>query len=149
MATSTTQPAWTPAPVKKVSWLKRVGQFLGKVLTVVAKDAKPVADTASAVASLMFPQFAAEIGYADGLVTKIATEAVAVEAAASATAQASGTGAQKLETLVSNVGPAIDAWVQANFPGSKQISAARKSGLASAIVDVLNEIEGSAPSTAT
>src|SRR5579859_6561909 len=55
-----------------VSWLKRVGQVIGRIVAVVAKDAKPAADIATPVAEALLPQFAPEIAAADGLVTRIA-----------------------------------------------------------------------------
>src|SRR5208283_3102973 len=106
-----------------------VGQVIGKILGIVAKDAKPVADTAAAVATALFPAWGTLIAAGDSLVSKIALQATAVESVAAAAGTASGTGAQKLEQVLTDVGPAIDAWVQNAFPGSKQVSAAQKAGL--------------------
>src|SRR5579862_3124168 len=75
-ATPAPTPAVTTAAPPKVSWLKHVGQFLGKVLGIVAKDAKPIADTAATVTEALYPQFAPEISAADNLVTNIAKEAL-------------------------------------------------------------------------
>lgn len=128
----------------KVTWLSKVGAVVGKVLKAVATVAKPVADIAAPVLEALFPQFAAPIAAADGLVTKIATEAVAVESAAAAAGTQTGTGAQKLEAVLEATGPAIDAWVTANFPGAKAVSTAAQAGLVNAVVAILNEIDPAA-----
>ena len=133
----------TPTVVK-ASFLSRVGSFIGKIIKVVATDvAKPV-DIASKVAETMFPQFSAEIAFADNLVSNIAKEAIAVEGVAAAAGTATGTGAQKLETVVASVGPAINQWVAAAFPGAKAVSNASQAGLVNAVVAILNEQEGGA-----
>jgi phage-related tail protein len=135
------------------SWLANVGQVIGgvakKVLAFLGKEAKPMADIASAVASGMFPQFAPEIAVADNLITNIAKEAVAVEGAAAAAGTATGTGAQKLEAVLKNIGPAIDNWVASAFPGAKQVSTAAKSGLVNAVVGIMNEMGGGTVSATT
>ncbi len=135
------------------SWLANVGKVIGgiakKVLAFLGKEAKPVADIASAVATGMFPQFAPEIAVADNLVTNIAKEAVAIEGAAAAAATATGSGAQKIEPVLANVGPAIDNWVASSFPGAKQVSVAAKSGLVSAVVGIMNDMGGGTVSAST
>ena len=140
---STAPAAVVTAP--KVSWLKKVGQDIGKVLTFFAQKAPAVAVEAGTVASLLMPQFAPEIGLSENLVTNIAKEAVAVEGAASAASTAT-TGPAKLEAVVANVGPAIDTWVQSAFPGASAVSAASKAGLVNAVVAIMNELS---PATAT
>jgi hypothetical protein len=134
----------SPTSAKKVSWLSKVGAVLGKILHAAADVAKPVADLADPVLDALFPQFKKQIDAGDALVTKIAAEATAVEGIASAAGTQTGTGAQKLETVLQNVGPAIDAWVQANFPGAQALSTASKAGLVNAVVAILNEIDPSA-----
>ena len=134
----------SPTSAKKVTWLSKVGAVVGKILKAVAGEAKPVADDAAAVATALFPQFAPEIAAADNLVTKIVAEAVAIEGTAAAAGSQTGTGAQKLESVLLNVGPAIDQWVAANFPGAKQVSAAAKAGLVNGVVAILNEIDPAA-----
>jgi hypothetical protein len=130
--------ATTPAPVAtKTSWLSKVGAFIGKVFNI----AKQVEPTAAAVASVLVPQFAPEITLANDLFSKIASEAVAVEGTFAAAGNATGSGPQKLEAVLANIGPDIDAWVAANFPGSKQLSAVAKTGLINSVVAVLNELE--------
>ena len=141
MATETTV---VPA-VPKVSWLKHFGHILGRILGFVAKEAKPIADTASEVASVLFPQFGPLIAAGDALVTKIAQQAIVAEALASKAGTASGTGAQKLETVLANLGPSIDQWVMNAFPGSKGVSAVAKSGLISAVVGIINEVSNTVP----
>ena len=106
----------------------------GKILKAVAGEAAPIADDAAKVATALFPQFAPKISAADNLVTKIAAKAVAVEGTAAATGTQTGTGAQKLESVLLNVGPAINQWVAANFPGAKAVSAAAKAGLVNGVV---------------
>lgn len=140
MATAPT--ATTAAP--KVSWLKHVGQVIGKILGIVAKDAKPVADTVTQVVSVLYPGLAALAQAGDALVSKIALQATAVESVAAAAGTATGTGAQKLEQVLGDIGPAIDQWVANAFPGSKQISAASKAGLINAVVAITNEIDPAA-----
>jgi len=143
MSTPGSTPA-APPPAKKVTWLSKVGAVLGDVLKAAATAAKPIADIALPVAEALFPQFKTEEVAADNLVTKIATEAVAVEGVAAAAGTQTGTGAQKLESVLANVGPAINAWVAANFPGAKQVSAASQAGLVNAVVAILNEIDPAA-----
>jgi|SRR5208283_783715 len=128
----------TPAtPVVKQSWLSKIGAILGKVLGI-AQKAEP---TAAALASVLLPQFAPEIAFADDIFNKVVKEALIAEASAAAAGQASGTGAQKLEAVLVNIGPVLDGWVANNFPGQKQVSTVAKSGLISAIVTILNELD--------
>lgn len=137
--------AATPAP--KVSWLKHVGQVIGKILVIIATKVAPEADLASKVAEAMLPQFTPEIQAADNLIDNIAKEAVGAEAMASAAGTATGTGAQKLQAALVNSGPAIDAWVASRFPGATQVSNAAKAGLVSAVVTIMNEIQPASAST--
>lgn len=124
-----------------MTWLKKVGVFMGKVLKVVAKDAAPVSHQAAAVAEIMFPQFAPAIAVADGIVTSIAREAVQAEALASVATATPGDGVQKLAAVLSASGPVIDSWIAASFPGSGQVSTVSKAGLINAVVAILNEVE--------
>ncbi len=133
---STTPPA-TPAP--KISWLKKFGQVLGKILGFVGTEAPKIAAIAAPVAETLLPQFAAEIAAADNLVTNIAKQAIVTEATAAA--GAGMTGAQKLAAVLSNIGPDVDAWVTSNFPGASQVSSVAKSGLVNAVVAILNEVD--------
>ena len=143
-ATPMSTTSTTSTSTAKVTWLSKVGAVVGKVLKAIATVAKPVDDIATPVLEALFPQFAAPIAAQDALVTKIATEAVAVESAAAAAGTQTGTGAQKLEAVLNASGPAIDAWVAANFPGAKAVSAASKAGLVNAVVAILNEIDPNA-----
>ena len=140
--------AAAPAAPAKASWLKKVGQEIGKVLTLFAKEAPTIAITAGTVASALLPQFAPEIGVGENLVTNIAKEATAVEGAAAAAGTATGNGAQKLAAVVAASGPAIDTWVASAFPGATAASAASKAGLVNAVVAIMNEIDAPAASTA-
>lgn len=134
---ATTGTATTPAPV---SWLKRVGHIVGRILGIVAKDVAPVAAVAAQVAEAMLPQFAGEIQAADNLVSKIAKEALAVEGVSAASSTAIG-GAAKLAAVLENIGPALDQWVASNFPGAAAISTAEKAGLVNAVVAIINKAE--------
>jgi hypothetical protein len=129
----------TPVVVAKVSWLKHVGNFLGKVLKIMAKDVAPAADTAAKVAEVMFPQFAPGIAVADNLVDNIAKEALAAEVMEQAGAAATG-GPAKLQAVLANIGPAIDQWVASRFPGAGEVATAQKANLVSAIVDIVNGV---------
>ena len=142
-----TTPTVVPAAmaVPKVSWLKHFGQILGKLLGFVAKEAKPIADTAAQVATVLFPQFGTLIAAGDALVTKIAHQAIVAEALAAQAGAAAGTGAQKLEAVLANLGPSIDQWVMNAFPGAKGVSAVAKSGLISAVVGIVNEVSSTVP----
>jgi hypothetical protein len=140
---STTAPA---TPVAKVSWLKKVGSVIGKILGIVAKDAKPVADTITQVVSVLYPGLASLAQAGDGLVSKIALEATAVEGVAAAAGTATGTGAQKLEAVLASptVTTAINDWVASAFPGAASLTAATKAGLVNAVVAIINEIDPAA-----
>lgn len=131
------------APPKQ-SWLKRFGHIVGQILGFVAKEAKPVADDAAKVATILMPQFAPEIAIADNIVTNISLEAVKVEALAHAAGTTSGGGPQKLEAVLTNIGPSLDTWVASKFPGAKAVSAASKAGLVNAVVAILNEVDPAA-----
>ena len=134
-----------PAPVvaaPHVSWLKKVGQFFGKVIKAIATDAAPIEKIAVPVAETLLPAFAPLIQTADGIFSRIVSEAVTAETVISGVG--TGTGAQKLEQVLTSIGPVIDGWVSANFPGAKQVSTVQKSGLINAVVAILNEIDPSA-----
>lgn len=134
----------TPTPAPKVSFLKHFGQIIGRILGIVAKDAAPIADQAAKVAEVLLPQFSAQIMAADNLVDNIAKQALVTESIA-ATAATPPTGQSKLDTVLSNIGPEIDAWVASRFPGATTVSAASKAGLVNAVVAITNEIEGKTP----
>jgi len=128
--------ATTPTPAPKESWLSKVGAFLGKILGI-AQKAEP---SAVAVAEALLPQFAPEIALANDIFSKIVKYCLVAETSMAYAGTATGTGAQKLEAVLANVGPMLDAWVAANFPGQKQVSAVAKSGLINAVVAILNEL---------
>lgn len=138
-------------PLAHVSWLKHVGNFLGKILQIASKAA-PEVDMASKVAEMMFPQFAPGIGAANNVMDNIAKEATAAELMEQAGAGAQG-GPAKLQAVLAASGPAIDQWVASSFPGSTTVSAASKAGLVNAVVSIMNEIAappiGPAPTPAT
>jgi len=145
---STTAAPVAAAPAPKVSFLKRVGQIIGKILGVVAKDAAPIADQAAKVAEILLPQFSTQIQAADNLIDNIAKQAIVTESLAAAAATPVA-GQSKLDTVLSNVGPEIDAWVASRFPGATSVSAAAKAGLINAVVAITNELEGKTPVQAT
>lgn len=128
--------ATAPQAVPHVSWLSKVGAFIGKVLGV-AQKAEP---TAAALASALLPQFAPEIALADDIFNKVVKEALVAEATAAAAGQATGSGPQKLAAVLSNIGPVLDQWVANNFPGQHQVSEVAKSGLINAVVAIINEL---------
>jgi hypothetical protein len=130
----TTAAASPSAP--KVSWLSKVGSFLGKVLGVAQK----VEPTAAVVAEALLPQFAPEIALGEGIFNKAVKEVIIAETASSA-AGAAKSGPEKLNAVLAQVGPALDTWVVNNFPGQKQVSTAVKSGLINAVVAILNELQ--------
>jgi hypothetical protein len=135
----TAPPVVTPAPVK-VSWLKKVGQFLGKVVGLIAKDGKPVVDDAATVAKILLPQFAGEIDAANNIADNIMQEIVTAEAAEQAGVGISG-GAAKLAAVAAASGPALDNWVTSKFPGAATLSADVKNGLINAFVAVFNDLK--------
>jgi hypothetical protein len=130
----------TPAAPAKVSWLKKVGQFLGKVVGLIAKDGKPVVDDAATVAKILLPQFAGEINIADNIADNIMQEIVTAEAAEQAGVGVSG-GAAKLAAVAAASGPALDNWINSKFPGAATLSADVKNGLINAFVAVFNDLK--------
>jgi hypothetical protein len=124
----------------KVSWLKKIGIFLGKVVGVIAKDGKPVVDDAAKVAKILLPQFAGEIDYANNIADNVMQEIVTAEAAAQAGVSPQG-GPAKLTAVLQNAGPAIDNWIQSRFPGADALAADVKAGLVNALVAVFNDVK--------
>ena len=138
-ATQTITPAAPATP--KVSWLKKFGQAVVKVVDFLAGKAIPIAQAAGAVVSAIDPVLAPEIAVAESLVSKIATQASVTEAAFTAVGQGSN-GAAKLQAVLNAVGPEIDSWVSNAFPGAAKLSTAAQAGLVNAVVAILNEIDG-------
>lgn len=128
------------APAPKVSWLKKFGQDVLKVITFIAGKAAPIAAAAGAVVEAIDPALTPIVTVAENLVTKIANQAAITEVAFAAAGQASS-GAAKLQAVLNAVGPEINAWVAAAFPGAAALSTAAQSGLVNAIVAILNEID--------
>jgi hypothetical protein len=127
--------ATTPAPTPHVSWLKKVGNEIAKILGIVQK-AEP---TVVAFTEALLPQFAPFIASADTIFQNIVKEIVAAESAAAA-AGLSGTGPQKLAAVLANVSPMLDTWIASNFPGAAKLADATKAGLVNAVVAVLNDV---------
>ena len=119
-----------------MSWLAKVGAFMGKILGL-AQKAEP---SAVAVAEALLPQFAPEIALANDLFNKIVKYCLVAETTAAAAGTATGSGPQKLAQVLTAVEPMLDAWVAANFPGSKPLSAVVKAGIVNSIVAALNEL---------
>jgi hypothetical protein len=141
---ATNAPAATTTAAPKVSWLKKVGLAIGKILHIVATDAKPIEEIAVPVAKAIAPQFSGLIDESDKIFSSIVNESIAAEGVATALGQG-GTGPQKLQTVVTSIGPALDAWVQANFPGAAAVSDVEKAGLVNAVVAIINKVQTAAP----
>lgn len=133
-----------PVVVPKLSWLKKVGQVISHVLHIIVVDGQPVEKIAVPVAEALLPQFIPMINFADGIFSNIVKEAVNAEAAVAAAGTVSG-GPQKLTAVLRASGPFVDAWVAANFPMSKGVSLAAKTGLINSIVAIINEVDGGSP----
>jgi len=135
MSSTTVAPA---AP--KVSWLKKFGQDVVKVVSWIAGKAQPIAAAAGAVVSALEPALAPEIAVAENLISKIANQAAITEAAFASVAQGSS-GPAKLQAVLAAVGPEIQSWVSNAFPGAAALSQAAQAGLVNAVVAILNEID--------
>jgi hypothetical protein len=125
-----------------MSWLKKIGAEIAKILGIVQK-AEP---TVVSFTEALLPQFAPFIASADTIFQNIVKEIVAAETAAAAAGQ-SGTGPQKLAAVLANVGPMLDTWIASNFPGAAKLADATKAGLVNAVVAVLNDVQPAAPAT--
>ena len=138
----------TPIVVKQ-SFLSKVGSIFGKVLKAITGVGVTVEKAAVPVAEALLPEFAPMIQVADGIFSNIVKEALAAESVQAAAGTATGSGPQKLAAVLANIGPVINQWVSSNFPGSKQVSDVATSGLISAVVGILNEIDppGVTPTT--
>ena len=130
----------TTVVAPKVSWLKKVGLAIGKILHIVATDAKPIEEIAVPVAKALAPQFSGLIDEADKIFSSVVNEAVAAEGVSTALAQ-ENSGPQKLQQVVTAIGPMLDAWVQANFPGAAAVSNVEKAGLVNAVVAIINKAQ--------
>jgi len=109
----------TAAP--KQSWLKKFGHIIGKILGFAANNAKPVADAAAEVATILMAairardRFRRRTGYAH-----CGTREPYQKRAVAASIATATTGQQKLDAVTAQIGPEIDAWIAANFPGASQ-----------------------------
>lgn len=140
-------PASAVAAKPKVSFLKHFGQVVARILDAIVKDAAPVADQAAKVAEVLLPQFSGEIATSDNLIDNIAKQALITESV-SAAATNPLPGQTKLDAVLTNIGPEIDAWVSSRFPGATALSNAAKAGLVNAVVAIANEVEGKTTVTA-
>ena len=124
----------------KTSWLKKVGHFLGSILKFVGTEEPKIAAIATPALETAFPQFASLIAAGDALATKITKQILVTESLATAVGTATS-GTDKLNAALAGVGPEVDAWVKAAFPGSKTLSDTGKKTLINAFVAVANEVE--------
>src|SRR5271165_2155167 len=100
----------TPAP--KVSWLKKLGLDILKVLNIISpleKVAEPIVEAFLPITTIGFNLFDYLVG-----------QAVNVEAGYAAITSAP-TGVAKFNTLLPIASAALDQWVQVNMPGSAEI----------------------------
>lgn len=136
-------------PVPHVSWLKKVGHVFGAVLRFCATEEPKIAAIATPALELAFPQFSALIAAGDALATKITKQILVTETLATAIGAAKSP-VDKANAALAGIGPEIDAWVAAAFPGSKTLSDPGKIALISAFVTLANEVEADiAPPPAT
>lgn len=122
MTTPTLPVTTTPAP--HVSFLKKFGQEVLKILGVVAKDAAPIAQIATNVAAplaeLALPQFAPEIEIAKSWVNKGLNLILLNESAFAAVGQAAN-GPAKFQAVLNGISQDLDAWVANDFPGGAEL----------------------------
>jgi hypothetical protein len=123
-----------------VSWLKKVGHFIGSILKYVAGEEPKIAAVVTPALEMAFPQFATLIAAGDALASKITKVVLSVETAATAVGSATSS-TDKLNAALTEVNPVIDTWVAAAFPGSKPLSTAGRTALVNAFVTVANEVE--------
>lgn len=140
---STSSVAVVP-PVQHVSWLKKFGQEVAKIVVFVAKDAVAIEHVAVPVAETLLPMFAPEINLAAGIFDKIAGLAQINEAAFAAVGQASN-GPAKFNALLASVSSDLDFWVTNHFPGSAEIQkgetyVASKATIINGVIAFLNGI---------
>ena len=145
--------AATPvAPAPKVSWLKRFGQEVLKVIGIVGKDAQAAEPVIVPLAETLFPAEAPLIAAGASWFDKAMNLIKINEAAFAAVGQASN-GPAKLDAVAQGVEQDVDAWVQGHFPGSASIqklegyAAARKdliTGYTNSAVKFANWLDGHA-----
>ena len=145
---ATPAPVTPVVPVKKVSWLKKLGLDILKVLSYaspIEKVAEPIVEAlipASAVAFNLFD-------YAVAQVTNIEAGYAAITTAP--------TGVAKFQAVLPLIEQGLDQWVAANMPGSSAILKADTylqsktfvaTNIANTVVQFLNSLPAN-PSTAT
>ncbi len=106
-------------PAPHVSWLKKFGQDIVKVLGFAAK-AEPLVKEGAAIAEAAVPQFALPIAAGEGIFEKLVTWITSVEGSFAAVGQ-SANGAGKLQAVLAGVSGDIDSYVQANLPGTSSV----------------------------
>jgi len=135
-------PVVVPAPTApKVSWLKKFGQDIEKVVGIVAKDSLPVAEAAGTAIEIVDPALTPLVTVGESLVSKIAQQAQITEAVFAAVGQASN-GPAKLQAVLNAVQPEVQAWITAAFPGAGTLTQVQIAPLVNAVVALLNSIDG-------
>jgi len=129
----------TPAP--KVSWLKRFGQEVLKVIGIVAKDAQAAEPVIVPLAETLLPAEAPLIAAGASWFDKAMDLIKINEAAFAAVGQASN-GPAKLAAVTQGVEQDVDAWVAGHFPGSTAIQ--KVEGYAAARQDLITGYTNSA-----
>ena len=138
----------TPAPAK-ISWLKKLGLDILKVLNIIS----PLEKVAEPIVEAFLPASAVGFNLFDFLVGQITN----VEAGYAAITSAP-TGIAKFQTVLPIVESALDQWVQANMPGSAEILKADSylqskvtvaTNLANTIVQFLNSLPVAAGTVAS
>jgi hypothetical protein len=139
----------TPVPIKKTSWLKKLGQDVVKVLAAVAgveKVAEPVVEAFVPASSVVFNIF----DYIVGLTT------TAEQAFAAAGQQTSGAG--KLAAVLPDVEQGLEQWITDNLPGSADVLKSEEwlsskstvaTSIANSIVGFLNALPASSSTSVT
>jgi len=132
-------PSAAPA-TPKVSWIHHIGNVLGHILGVVAKDGATVVKFAVPLAEVLLPQFTPEIIAAGGIASRILKQIAVTQGAAAAIATAN-TGPEKMDAVLLATQAEFDGWIQSMFPGAKEISKINKAGFVQAVYNIANEIE--------
>jgi hypothetical protein len=134
------QPIAAAAP--HVSWLKKIGNVVAKIVGAVVKVEPGIVR----VAEIALPEFAPEIALADGLFSKALSLVVTSQGVFTAVGQASN-NAGKLAAVLAGFGQEMDAYIATNFPGAKALSLDVKTKYVNVMVAIANELDGEAIAT--
>lgn len=135
---ATVQPI-ASAAAPHVSWLKKIGNVIAKIVGAVVK----VEPGLVRVAEIALPEFAPEIAMADGLFSKALSMVVTSQGIFTAVGQASNNEG-KLAAVLAGFGQEIDAYIKTNFPGAKALSLDVKTRYVNVMVAIANELDGTA-----